>query len=91
MSDIKELEKEIKENLFQLNKDELKIIIRHIQSMINKVKMIDKEKFYKEKYKEIFEALVGVDGMNRYSHLDVLSYIHNLKNIEERHYASKKT
>ena len=36
MSDIKELEKEIKENLFQLNKDELKIIIRHIQSMINK-------------------------------------------------------
>ncbi len=36
MSEIKELEKEIKENLFQLNKDELKIIIRHIQSMINK-------------------------------------------------------
>ena len=36
MSEIKELEKVIKENLFQLNKDELKIIIRHIQSMINK-------------------------------------------------------
>ena len=53
--------------------------------------MIDKEKFYKEKYKEIFEALVGIDGMSRYSHLDVLSYIHNLKNIEERYYDSKKT
>ena len=36
MSEIKELEKEIKENLSQLDKDELKIIIRHIQSMINK-------------------------------------------------------
>jgi hypothetical protein len=36
MSDIKKLEKEIKDNLFQLSKDELKIIIRHIQSMINK-------------------------------------------------------
>ena len=33
---IKQLEKEIKDNLFQLNKDELIIIIRHIQSMINK-------------------------------------------------------
>ena len=29
--------------------------------------MIDKEKFYKEKYKEIFEALVGIDGMSRYT------------------------
>jgi hypothetical protein len=36
MSDIKKLEKEIKDNLFQLSKDELKIIIRHIQSIINK-------------------------------------------------------
>ena len=36
MSSVKELEKEIKENLFQLDKDELKIIIRYIQSMINK-------------------------------------------------------
>ena len=36
MSSIKELEKEIKENLFQLDKYELEIIIRHIQSMINK-------------------------------------------------------
>ena len=33
---IKQLEKEIKDNLFQLNKDELIIIIRHINSMINK-------------------------------------------------------
>ena len=50
-----------------------------------------KDKYYKEKYKEIFEALVGIYGMSRYSHLDVLSYIHNLKDIEERYYDSKKT
>jgi hypothetical protein len=36
MSKIKELEKEITENLFQLSKHELIIIIRLIQSMINK-------------------------------------------------------
>ena len=53
--------------------------------------MIDKEKFYKEKYKEIFEALVGIDGMSRYSHLDVLSYIHNLKKMEDKYYDSQKT
>ena len=41
MSSIKELEKEIKENLFQLNKDELKIILKQIQSMINKEKYND--------------------------------------------------
>tara|TARA_R100000234_G_scaffold21481_1_gene12080 strand:- start:132 stop:275 length:144 start_codon:yes stop_codon:yes gene_type:complete len=33
---IKNLEKEIKDNLFQLNKDELIIIIKQMQSMINK-------------------------------------------------------
>jgi len=41
MSSIKELEKEIKENLFQLNKDELKIILKQIQFMINKEKYND--------------------------------------------------
>ena len=43
MSSIKELEKEIKENLFQLDKYELEIIIRHIQSMINKKYMGENE------------------------------------------------
>tara|TARA_R100000234_G_scaffold70913_1_gene43563 strand:+ start:680 stop:829 length:150 start_codon:yes stop_codon:yes gene_type:complete len=33
---INKLEREIKNNLFQLNKDELIIIIRQMQSMINK-------------------------------------------------------
>ena len=50
-----------------------------------------KDKYYKEKYKEIFEALVGEGGTSRYSHLDILSYIHNLKSIEERFYESQKT
>ena len=36
MSKIKELEKEITNNLFQLNKDELELIVLHIQSLINK-------------------------------------------------------
>ena len=36
MSSIKELEKEIKENLFQLDKDELKKILKYIQFVINK-------------------------------------------------------
>ena len=50
-----------------------------------------KDKYYKEKYKEIIEALVGEGGTSRYSHLDILSYIHNLKSIEERFYESQKT
>ena len=50
-----------------------------------------KDKYYKEKYKEIFEALVGEGATSRYSHLDMLSYIHNLKSIEERFYESQKT
>ena len=33
---VKELQKEITENLFQLDKDELKLIVLHIQSLINK-------------------------------------------------------
>ena len=33
---VKELQTEIKENLFQLDKDELELIVLHIQSLINK-------------------------------------------------------
>jgi len=36
MSSIKELQKEITNNLFQLDKDELELIVLHIQSLINK-------------------------------------------------------
>ena len=89
MSEIKELEKEIKENLSQLDKDELKIIIRHIQSMINKQYMGEEIKKYK--YEELCEALVGIDATERYSHQEILSYVYNLKNIEERFYDSQKT
>ena len=32
---------------------------------------------------EIYEALVGDDGMNRYTHTELIEYIHQLKNIEE--------
>ena len=44
-----------------------------------------------EKYEELCEALAGVDATSRYSHQDMLSYIHNLKSIEERFYDSQKT
>ena len=87
MSKIKELEKEIKEILSQLDKDELKIIIRHIQSMINKQYMGEEIKKYK--YEELCEALVGIDATERYSHQEILSYVYNLKNIEERYYDNK--
>jgi len=43
-----------------------------------------------EKYEEICEALVGIDATKRYSHQDILSYIHNLKTIEERYYDESK-
>jgi hypothetical protein len=88
MSEIKRLEKEIKENLFQLNKDELKIIIRHIQSMINKQYM--GEEIRKYKYEELCEALVGIDATERYTHEDILSYVYNLKDTEEKFYDNKR-
>ena len=87
MNDIKELEKEIKENLSQLDKDELKIIIRHIQSMINKQYMGEELEIHK--YKELCEALVGIDATERYTHEDILSYVYNLKNTEEKFYNGK--
>ena len=43
-----------------------------------------------EKYEELCEALVGEDATKRYSHQDILSYIHNLKTIEERYYDESK-
>ena len=97
MSDIKELEREIKENLFQLNKDELKIIIRHIQSMINKQYM--GEEIRKYNYEELCEALVGINATERYSHEEIVNYAYKLKDIEfkfinfvkEKSYDSKKT
>ena len=43
-----------------------------------------------EKYEELCEALVGEDATKRYSHQDILSYIYNLKTIEERYYDESK-
>ena len=44
-----------------------------------------------EKYEELCEALVGIDATKRYTFLEILQYVNNLKNIEERFYDSKKT
>ena len=44
----------------------------------------------KNKYKELCEELAGEDATSRYSHQDMLSYIHNLKTIEERYYDGQK-
>ena len=46
---------------------------------------------YEEKYKELCEALVGIDATERYTHEDILSYVYNLKKMEEKSYESKKT
>ena len=43
-----------------------------------------------EKYEELCEALVGIDATERYTHEDMLSYIHDLKTIEERYYDEQK-
>ena len=44
----------------------------------------------KEKYEELCEALVGDNSTKRYTHEDIVSYIYNLKNIEEKYYDSQK-
>ena len=44
-----------------------------------------------EKYKELCEALVGIDATERYSHEDILSYVYNLKKMEDKYYDSQKT
>ena len=44
-----------------------------------------------EKYKELCEALVGIDATERYTHEDILSYVYNLKKMEDKYYDSKKT
>ena len=46
---------------------------------------------YEEKYKELCEELVGIDATDRYTHEDILSYVYNLKNIEDKYYDSQKT
>ena len=44
-----------------------------------------------EKYKELCEALVGIDATERYTHEDILSYVYNLKKMEDKYYESQKT
>ena len=44
-----------------------------------------------EKYKELCEALVGIDATERYTHEDILSYVYNLKKMEDKYYDSQKT
>ena len=44
-----------------------------------------------EKYEELCEALVGIDATERYTHEDILSYVYNLKKMEDKYYGSQKT
>ena len=39
---------------------------------------------YKEKYEQLMESLVGDNAIERYTQEDILSYVYNLKNIEEK-------
>ena len=44
----------------------------------------------KEKYEELCEALVGIDATERYTFLEILQYVDNLKSIEEKYYDNKR-
>ena len=46
---------------------------------------------YEKKYKQLCEALVGIDATERYTHEDILSYVYNLKKMEDKYYDSQKT
>ena len=54
---VKELQKEITENLFQLDKDELELIVLHIQSLINK-------KFMGEQV-NLFDVYMRIEQMDK--------------------------
>jgi hypothetical protein len=45
---------------------------------------------YKEKYEQLAEQLVGDNATERYTQEDIISYVYNLKNIEEKSYEKKK-
>ena len=44
----------------------------------------EKEALGISKYEELCEALVGDNSTERYTHEDIVSYVYNLKNIEEK-------
>ena len=46
---------------------------------------------YEEKYKQLCEALVGIDATERYTQEEIVDYAYKLKDIEEKSYDSKKT
>ena len=46
---------------------------------------------YKEKYEQLMESLVGDNAIERYTQEDILSYVYNLKNIEEKFNNTKPT
>ena len=45
----------------------------------------------KDKYKQLCEALVGIDATERYGHEEIVDYAYKLKDIEEKYYDSQKT
>ena len=45
----------------------------------------------KEKYKQLCEALVGIDATERLSHKEIVDYAYKLKDIEEKYYDRQKT
>ena len=43
-----------------------------------------------EKYKQLCEALVGIDATERYTHEEIVDYAYKLKDIEEKFYDKQK-
>jgi hypothetical protein len=46
---------------------------------------------YKEKYEQLAEEIVGDNATERYTREDIISYVYNLKNIEEKFNNTKPT
>jgi len=69
---IKELQEEITENLFQLDKDELELIILHIQSLINKKFMGEQVNLF-----DVYMRIEQVDKRLQQMDEDLVSVIVN--------------
>ena len=69
---IKELQEEITENLFQLDKDELELIILHIQSLINKKFMGEQVNLF-----DVYMRIEQVDKRLQQMDEDLVSIIYD--------------
>ena len=61
-----------------------KYFLKNFNIIQNEIKQIDIS--FLEKLTKLIEELVGEDGEGRYTFLEILQYIGNLKSIEKKYY-----